>query len=264
MELTQIPSQVINAMMAALLIGIIGPIAAAWITSAKLKTRLSPVFLGITGYILAELFLRTWFLQTISANSLRDKELLYQLVLAVSTVVFEELVRWLLVRFVYKNRATDEYACSLGVSWGAMECLITLGLVYLSYYMSAKTINAGNFTMLTEQEFSDLKATHEYISMFTGLSVILEIVKAVAGVIMQVFYTFIITRGVANKSEGFCITLASVVHLLYIYMPTLLMLLPAGLIIATLFCSVSATLLLYYMREAIRRAKYYKKPDNQI
>ena len=62
----------------------------------------------------------------------------------------------------------------------------------------------------------------------------------------------------------FCIGLVSVVHLRYIYIPTLLILLPAGLIISTLFCTVAATLLFYYMREAYRRAKYYTDPKNQI
>ena len=262
MELTQVSVPVLNTMIFAALLGILGPIIAAWISASKFKTKVSPIFLGISGYIVSELFLRSGFLQAISKTSffgsMRNIELLYQLFLAVTIVIFEEFIRWLIMRFIFNKRASDEYACSFGISWGAIECLITLGLVYFSYYMTAKTINAGNFEILSELEMADLTEASAYIATLSPLSIVLDIIKGAAGMVMQVFYTFVITRGIINKTTPFCLGLAAVIHLLYIYIPTLLILLPAGLIISTLFCSLCATLLFYYMKEAMRRAKYYK------
>lgn len=267
MELTQVSAPVLNTMIFAALIGILGPIIAAWVSAVKFKTKVSPIFLGISGYIISELFIRSGLLQALSGTAffkgIREIELLYQLFLAVTIVVFEELVRWLIMRFAFNKRANDEYACSFGVSWGAVECLITLGLVYFSYYMTAKTINAGNYGILSEVELADLTEASKYIATLSPLSIVLDIIKGVAGMVMQVFYTFVITRGIVNKTTPFCLGLAAIVHLLYIYVPTLLILLPAGLIISTLFCSLCATLLLYYMKEAMRRAKYYKDQKNQ-
>ena len=264
MELAQISSPVLTTMLAAVLIGVIGSVAAVWITSVKLKARIAAVTLGITGYIIADLFLRSWFMQAVSADNLRTRELLYQLVLALTIVLFEELVRCFITAVILKNKATDENAITFGVSWGAVECRISLGLIYMSYYLSAKTINAGNFEILSESELADLKIASEYLSYVSPLSVILDVIKAAAGVVMQVFYTFVIMRGVANKTLPFCIALTAIVHFLYIYIPTLLILLPAGLIISALFCSLCATMLIYYMREAFRRAKFYADPRNQI
>ena len=266
MELTQVSAPVMNTMMLAVLVGLIGPVAAAWIAAAKLKTKLSPIFLGISGYIIAAFLLRSLVLSALSHTAfftaLEENELLYQLFLAVTIVIFEEIVRLLLIRFVYNKRANDEYGIALGVSWGATECLITLGLVYFSYYMTGRTLNAGNFEIFTEAEMADLKEGVAFLALLSPLSIVLDIIKAIAGVVMQVFYSFVITRGVMNHSLPFCLGLVCVVHLLYIYIPTLLILLPAGLIISTLFCSVSATFLMYYVREAYRRGKYYSDPKN--
>ena len=268
MELTQVSAPVMNTMMLAVLVGLIGPVAAAWIAAAKFKTRLLPTIMGLFGYILAAFFLRSMLLSAISQTAfftaLRENELLYQLFLAFTLVLFEELVRFLILRFVFKNRTSDENGFSMGISWGATECLITLGLVYFSYYMTGRTLNAGNFEVLSEAELADLKDGVAYLALLSPLSIVLDIIKGIAGIIMQVFYTFVLMRGVKNNTSLFCIGLVSVVHLLYIYIPTLLILLPAGLIISTLFCTVAATLLFYYMREAYRRAKYYTDPKNQI
>ncbi len=266
MELTQVSAPVMNTMMLAVLVGLIGPVAAAWIAAAKLKTRLSPVFLGLSGYIIAAFFLRSIVLSALSGTDffavLQNNELLYQLFLAFTIVIFEEITRLLLIRFVYNKKANDEYGIVFGVSWGATECLITLGLVYFSYYMTGRTLNAGNFEIFTEAEMADLKEGVAFLALLSPLSIVLDIIKAIAGVIMQVFYSFVLTRGVMNHSIPFCLGLVCVVHLLYIYVPTLLILLPAGLIVSTLFCSVAATLLMYYLREAYRRGKYYNDPKN--
>ncbi len=268
MELTQVSAPVMNTMMFAVLVGFIVPAAAAWIASAKLKTRISPIVIGISGYIISALFLRSTFLSVLSGTaffvSLRENELLYQLFLAVTLVLFEELVRYLLLRFVFGKRASDEYAVSFGISWGAVECIITLGLFYFSYYMVGRTLNAGNFDVLTDAELADLKDGVAYLATMSPLSIVLDIIKALAGIIMQVFYSFVLMRGVMNRTSPFCILLVCVVHLLYLYIPTLLILLPAGLIISTLFCSIAATLLFYYMREAYRRGKYYTDPGNRL
>ena len=266
MELTQVSAPVMNTMMLAVLVGLLGPVAAAWIAAAKLKTKLSPIFLGLSGYIIAAFFLRSVTLSALSSTpffaALKENELVYQLFLAVTIVIFEELVRLLLLRFAFSKRANDENSITFGVSWGATECLITLGLVYFSYYMTGRTLNAGNFEIFTETELADLKEGAAYLAILSPLSIVLDIIKAIAGVIMQVFYSFVIMRGVINHSIPFCLGLVIVVHLLYIYIPTLLILLPAGLIISTLFCSIAGTLLLYYVREAYRRGKFYSDPKN--
>jgi len=268
MELTQVSNPVLNTMIFAAIIGCIAPILIAWASAYKFKTKVAPIFMGVFGFFLADMLLRTGLLQSMEGSGfltwLRKYELLYELFLAITIVVFEEIVRYLFMRFIFKNRATDGYAVSFGISWGGIEALITLGLVYFSYYMTAKTINAGNYEVLSALEFEDLKIAAEYIATLSPLSIVLDVLKAAAGIVMQVFYTFVITRGVANKTSLFCIGLTSVVHLLYVYIPTLLILLPAGLIISTLFCTICATLLLYYMKEAIRRAAYYKDPKNML
>ncbi|MBE6936454.1 MAG: YhfC family intramembrane metalloprotease [Ruminococcaceae bacterium] len=254
-----IPSTNVTVMMIVAVVCILGPLLAAVIAAVRFRTGPMPILMGVLVYVMAQLLVRTPLLNLVFSLPgfsafMETHPVWNDFLLSFTTAVVEELARWAAFLFVMKQRYDDHNAIAYGIGHGGAEVILTAGFAYVGYYFMAQSVNVS-FNTTVDPEFSEqLMIASENLLKISPRDMFLTIIMQAAAVCMHVLYSFLIVRGIMNKSSVITVPLAIAAHFFYLLLQSLLTLLPEGIIWKAFFSGAVATCAVYYLLEARRRA----------
>lgn len=116
----------------------------------KIKGSLSIFILGMGGFAISQLLIRTPILNMLSRSKgfidfATQFFILYAFLLALSTALFETGARFVIVRACAKRGVDFNKSVLLGAGHGILEAVTSVGLVFLNHMSFARMINKGVF-----------------------------------------------------------------------------------------------------------------------
>lgn len=259
MDMIAIPPSNVTMMSIVAAVCILGPIVAAIIAAVRFRSGPMPILIGVLIYIISQLLIRTPFLNLLYAipgfGAFMDAHGIFRdFIFSLTTAAIEELARWAAFLLVLKKRVNDYSAITYGIGHGGAEVVMVAGLAYINYYLTAQAINLSFTTPFEADVMTDLAAASESLSLLYPRDMLLTIVIEAAAVCMHVMYTFIIERGVRYGTSKVCLPLAMGMHFLYAFLSSLVGRFPDGTLWKAIFSAIVASICVYYLLEARRRA----------
>lgn len=136
-------------MVFSLIISIGLPIALCVIVKKKLGAALSPVLTGAAVFAVFVLGLESvmhrFVLQSAAGATITGNIWLYALYGGVAAAVFEELGRFIAMKWCMKHTLTRENAVMYGVGHGGLEAMFLIGSAYIGNLATSFMINSGEF-----------------------------------------------------------------------------------------------------------------------
>ncbi|WP_338752638.1 YhfC family glutamic-type intramembrane protease [Bacillus sp. FJAT-52991] len=124
-----------------LLIGIIFPLVSLLYCLIK-KHYFKPYFLGVSAFIISQMLLRLPLLQWLSVNVMAynmfqvTQPFLFALVLGFSAGVFEEVARYIAMKYFMRNNQNWNDGIVFGMGHGGIEAVLFLGISVLASLFS--------------------------------------------------------------------------------------------------------------------------------
>ena len=149
MTVDSIPLSTIFSMIAEIVFALAIPLAAIIFWKIKSKGSIVPVIGGTLTFIVfaqvLEGMVHAFVLgsQNAFSNLLYSNTILYALYGGLMAGVFEEVGRYVTMRFVLKNYNSKSDAVSFGLGHGGIECAMVLGLNMAIYIVISLLINSG-------------------------------------------------------------------------------------------------------------------------
>lgn len=269
MDMIAIPPSNVTMMSIVAAVCILGPIIAAIIAAVRFRSGPMPILIGVVIYLISQLLVRTPILNLLYAipefGAFMDAHGVFRdFIFSLTTAVIEELARWAAFFLVLKKRVNDYSAITYGIGHGGAEVIMVAGLAYINNYLTAQAINLSFTTPFEADIMAELEVASESLSLLYPREMLLTIVIEAAAVCMHVMYTFIIARGVRYGTTKICLPLAMGMHFLYIFLSALVGRFPDGILWKAIFSAMAASLCVYYLLEARRRAVMadYEKRKN--
>lgn len=166
---------------------------------------LRPYWMGALGFFVAEMMLLLPLLNVLRKNGswyggLQDRNIwVYALFLAFMTALFENAIRFVVVKYLLKDRNRFIDAVSMGVGQGLIAGLMTgvtlVGMLF--YYVS---INNGVLGEVTGLEGEALKAMEEEILRLGVVDLIFLGIEQLCAICMQVGYSVMVYKAVKGKA----------------------------------------------------------------
>lgn len=219
-----------------------------------------PFFIGVLCFLVSQVLTRipivsvllprqAWFVLLSSSNYL-----LYGLFMAFTAGLFEELGRYLCVRFLLKRNRGWGDAVSFGFGHGGFEAVVITGLSLVTYLIYCLMINNGSFTafvsVLPAEQSEALLALIGGMTIGDGLMGGAERVIAVA---LHVGMTVIVLRGFAVGKPGRYTLYAILVHTIVDFFAVILPVWGVtGWTMEAVFALMAAAVLLWALRMRTR------------
>ena len=213
-----IPAASVAGMAFTLIVAVGVPIAAFILAVTKLRAGALNALIGAGTFIVSALILeRLLHAAVLSAlgERLTGNVWLYALYGGLAAGLFEETGRLLSMRFLMKNRLTEENAVMYGIGHGGAESLLLVGMTYVSNLAAAVMINAGALDLLLSgldasaraqaaEQLSALWTTPPHLFFLAG-------VERLSAFALQICLSCIVCRAVRDKKPALFI-LAVALH----------------------------------------------------
>ncbi|MCY6959176.1 YhfC family intramembrane metalloprotease [Clostridium brassicae] len=173
----------------------------------KEKISLFAVFCGALMFIVSQVCLRIPMLQYLNKqpwfiNFIKSNTVIYMVLIALSAGIFEEVARFIGIKYILKNRLSWKNGIAFGIGHGGVEAILIVGFTYISNIIYSFFINSGN-----EIPYADvLINTPSYMFLLGGL----ERIFAIA---LHMALTMVVLEGVIKK-QGKYILYAISIHAL--------------------------------------------------
>lgn len=147
----------IIAVLATLLISLVGPVAALIIYGVKNKGQgiWSAWLIGAAGFFVAQLLIRTPILNILAAmpwfySFVNNHYILYCLITAASAALFETAARYAAAKIMRKN-LTYKRGIAAGMGHGGIEAMALIGVAYINNMIYIIMIKSGSFDSVVKQ-----------------------------------------------------------------------------------------------------------------
>lgn len=213
-----IPTAVVAAFLAALVVTTIGPIALLIVLGVRRKITPLPLFVGFAAFFVSQMLLRLPLLQLLGAmpwwRSFAAQTIPYLLALAVSAALFEEGAR-LGGALLLRGHRTWRDAVSLGLGHGLCEVILLVGLTHVNNVLFCLLINAGGGGLLAALlPAGQLEAVTAQLQAVQPLDIVLGLVERVSAVLFHLFAAVLVFDGVVRR-RVYPVLLAAVAHTVF-------------------------------------------------
>lgn len=180
------------------------PIGYLVVVERKRTNVLRPYWMGALGFFVAEMLLLLPLLNVLRSygswySGLQEKNLwVYGVFLAAMTAIFESAIRYLIVKFLLKDRNRWIDAVSMGVGQGLIAGLMTgvtlVGMLF--YYVS---INGGVLGEVTGLEGEALVQMEQEILRLGGVDLVFLGIEQLCAICMQIGYCVMVYKSVKGS-----------------------------------------------------------------
>lgn len=204
---------------------ILVPIALVIIFKIKAKANILPVIFGALTFVVFALILEAipkviLFGGTTSVSKyVLSNAWAYVLIGCLLAGVFEEVGRYLTMRFCLKKYNDKKDAVMFGLGHGGIENILLIGITYISYIAIAVTVNAGGIDAILAtvpaEQVEAAKAQVNSIASLTASVFLLTIVERVLAETLHVALSFVVFRSVKEKGKGIYLLYAILLHMVF-------------------------------------------------
>ena len=207
MTVEMIPSASITGMIFSCAISVVLPVALAVFAMVRLKAKLLSFFIGALCFLLSSMVLESmlhrYVIAAVGNSFFEEHIILYALYGGLTAAVFEETGRFLMMKYLMKNRSSKENAVRFGIGHGGLEAMLIVGLTYLSNLMIAFVINEGRIDqLLSVIDESMREETVKQLSVLwttPSAEMFLPGIERISAIVLQVCLSVIIYRAVSEK-----------------------------------------------------------------
>ena len=188
-------------------VSIVLPVALAIIAAVRLKAKILSFFIGALCFLLSamvlESMLHRYVIAAVGSDFFADHIVLYALYGGLAAAVFEETGRFLMMKFLMKNRSSKENAVMFGIGHGGLEAMLIVGLTYVSNLMIALVINEGKMDqLLSVIDVSQRQETFDQLSVLwttEAAEMYLPGIERISAIALQICLSVIVYRAVSEK-----------------------------------------------------------------
>ncbi len=193
----------------ALLISFLVPIALIIIWSKKSGAKISKALWGAATFLVFALVLERILHGIVlavvgqdTANSLP----FYCIYGGLAAGIFEECGRYIVMRFVMKGNLDKKGSIMFGIGHGGIECIVLIGLAYISNLMVVGVLDSGNGNIILEGIDESLKAaTYEQISVLwttPAWMFLVTVIERLFAIAMHICLSYMVYRALkTNRLE---------------------------------------------------------------
>lgn len=182
------------------------------------RNSIKTLFVGVGIFLLFAIFLESPFRKL--ANYLKANPFLYALYGSFLAGIFEEVGRWLGLKFIEKHIAVKDNTAPLlyGIGHGGAEMLIVGGLSMINYLVYAILINQNEMPSLLSKVPHNMQYTVQtMLNQFideSSIQMSLSIVERLLAFIVQIALTYITWLIIRRSKPVYWILLPIVLHAL--------------------------------------------------
>ncbi len=213
-----VPQASINGMIVTLVVVTTLVIALMAWAKIRLKASLINFVLGSVTFIVFAMFLETILHGIVLKNAgelMKNHIVLYALYGGLAAALFEEVGRFVAIRFVMKKPQTKENAIMYGIGHGGIEVFVLVGITYLSNIIVSQMINNGTVqsTMEAMDEATKLETFQGMEPLWTtpSLNFYLAGIERIVAVAIHIELSYLVYRYIKTQEAKF-MALAFVIH----------------------------------------------------
>ncbi len=194
-----ISTPVMNYLMEIAVISFIIPVALLLICRMWTRKNMMPALIGAAIFLACQIvsIIPNTLLHGVngpiySLHSTRFTDWLY---IGLMSAILQQLGRYLAFRYFtakYPERATAAY---YGIGHGGVECMLVVGVTYLSDYMNALMLNQGTFQKLGEEKYQSVITA---LQSLTAKGLILDGLSQLLFLIAQIGLSILVFQAVRN------------------------------------------------------------------
>ena len=224
---TQVSNAVLTAMAAAAVAGVVIPVALMIVLKVKYKLKMVPFFIGCATFLLFAVILEPILHQVVLkgpyGSTIMNNIWLYGLYGALAAATFEEVGRFLAMRFILSKRYdAPGSGVMYGAGHGGIECLYILTVGMLSNIVIAILYNSGNIALLTggmgATEEAQLGAMINALAAIKPTTFLISILERIIAVTGHIVMSLLVWRAATGKREMKCFALAFAMHFILDFM----------------------------------------------
>lgn len=219
-EVSQVSQQSMNGMLFTALVSFLLPIALIISVKVNFKAKISSFFVGCVTYVFFAMFLEALFhglILELTGTGFSDQKVLYAIFAGLTAAIFEEMGRYVVMRYWIKDKLNRGNAIMYGVGHGGVEALAVVGISYASNYLISKMINSGQLeeTLAAMEEAMRTETIQSLSSLWTSPAADFYIagIERIPMLILQVALSFLMFRAV-QRNDPKLITMAMLIHFL--------------------------------------------------
>ena len=147
-----VPTSSLIAIVCILILTFVLPIGSLIFWKIRTKANWSAFFIGCGTFVLFALILEQLLhiaVLTIAGDGLRKNIWLYAVYGGLAAGLFEETGRFVAMKFWMKRTLSRENAVMYGIGHGGIECMLVVGMTYISNLAMALMINSGGLQAIT-------------------------------------------------------------------------------------------------------------------
>lgn len=183
----------------------------------KYNTKILPVIIGITGFILFVLVLeRSIHSIVLGRFALRKKPLIYIIYGIFMAGIFEETTRFISFKILKKKYNGIETGLAYGIGHGGIEAILLTGFSMVNAVIFAIILNSGNIEMITGElhgealeqvntQIMTLLTTPPYLFFIGGI-------ERIFAICIQLSLSIIVFYSVYGKNKIWLYPLAIILH----------------------------------------------------
>ena len=220
MDYQLVPTASLVGMYFTLAICVIVPFALCFAIQKKTKAKVSSYFIAWLIFLIfvlgLEQFVHTIVLKTSFGAAIQQNLGMYAFYGGFTAALFEEVGRFLAMKYVMKNRLDKYNALMFGAGYSGFEALVVTAMSYVNNISVSMLINNGTFGQLLQDMTADQR--QETISGLSGLwtmepyQFFMGGVERIFAMIVQISLTIIVYKAVKDNKPSFFIT-AFLIHL---------------------------------------------------
>ena len=214
-----ISTGIIGALICGLLICFLLPIVGFIYSKIRYKKITKPFLFGMVTFFVSQIVLRIPIIQVVLPkfdwyNIFAAKYYyLYCILLALSAGVFEEVGRFIVIKYFLKKNRRYGDGIAFGFGHGGIEAILIVGISYINMLVYSLANNNGTLdTLLTGAPQATIDSVYAVLTGLTASSVLLGAVERVIAIAMHIGMTMIVYMGFAKKKEVAYLGAAILVH----------------------------------------------------
>lgn len=213
-------SAAISSFLTAGILATILPIAAIVIFKLKNKeVKLRYVFVGAVTFVVFALILEQILHLVMLPTVMKSSTLVYVLYGTLCAGVFEETGRFVAYKLFCKKENDPRASLMYGLGHGGVEAVILVGITFLSYAITAVTINMlgtdAVFATVPADQRETVEAQLDTLVQFNMSGALLNVVERILAIILHVSLSVVVFASIKMKGKLWFYPAAVVLHAIF-------------------------------------------------
>ena len=208
-----IPAQSVTNITITLFSAIIIPLGLMVLWKILSKAKISSFLFGAGTFLafsfILESMLHRLVISAVGEEFFKTNVIFYVIYGALAAGVFEEVGRFLVMRYVMKPELPKKESIMFGIGHGGIECILIVAFSYIGNLAVAAMLNSGNanslLTGLDEAQQTELVTSISTLSTAPSYIFLVPIFERLVAITFHVCASYIVFRGVRDQKPVFVV-----------------------------------------------------------